>query len=464
MNNFAGFFILYFFYGLAFYTLGVSALLQNTQSEGRSESIFSNNIYLGLFGLLHGTTEWLIMIRPMNLFNGFTFQIYSLQLVLNAASFACLLYYGINFDSLKLNRTLKKTIPPMLFIIWLAGVIISFDINNFSEIFELYSALSRYFIGIPATFLTAYRFIYLSEEVKIDYNLSLARQFKRLSISFILYGLYAGLFISNKGFFPNTLVNSDLLQASIGLPTEFLRMSMAVIITIIYLKSIKIFREEEDKKMRHLLEMKLQYNERKKIAQKLHDEIIQELFASGMVIESLINYPDNLSTNNELIQVKENLNESIASIRTLMTNLLPKRFSLELLQEEIEELAYKYDDLTDVCIHTDFNFSGQTGKSLPDQCMTHVYYIIQEAVLNSIKHAKSTKILIKVKANLNFLTFTVSDNGKGFKKDLTEQSGHLGLQIMQDRARLLSAEFDLESDDNGTTIEINLPWRNDSDG
>ncbi|MCC5890931.1 MAG: sensor histidine kinase [Alkalibacterium sp.] len=463
MENSAGFFLLYFFYGLAFYTLGISAMLQNTQAEGRNESIFSNNIYLGLFGLLHGTTEWLIMIRPMNFFNDYTFHIYALQLLLNSASFASLLYYGLNFKFLKLNTSFKKVIPYALFFVWLAGLLISFEAGSYREIFDLYSAFSRYFIGIPATFLTAYRFIYLSEKVKVNYNVALARQLKRLSISFILYGLYAGIFISNKGFFPNTVINSALLQASIGLPTEFLRMSMAVIITIIYLKSIKLFRVEEDKKMRHLLEMKLQYNERKRIAQKLHDEIIQELFASGMIIESLINYSDTLSNNDDLIQVKENLNESIDSIRTLMNNLLPKRFSLELFQEEIEELAYKYNELSNVSINTNFNFTGQGDNWLPDQSTTHLYYIIQEAVLNSIKHAQSTKILIRVKSNLNFLTVTISDNGRGFKKNVPEQSGHLGLQIMQDRARLLSAEFELKSDQSGTAIEVNLPWGTNPD-
>lgn len=463
MEHSANFFMLYFFYGLAFYTLGISALLQNKQAEGQSKSIFSNNVYLGLFGLLHGTTEWLIMIRPVNFFQDYTFHIHSLQLLLNSASFACLLYYGLNFESLKLRLILKKALPASIFFVWLLGLIISFEYASYVEIFDLYSALSRYFIGLPATFLTAYRFVILAKETKINYSVVLAKQFKRLSISFALYGLYAGLFITNKGFFPNNVINSELLRASIGLPSEFLRMMMAVIITIIYLRAIRIFRNEENKKMRHLLEMKLQYNERKKIAQKLHDEIIQDLFASGIVIESLINYSGEYKDMDELKQIKEGLNDSIETIRSLMDNLLPKQFSLDIFQQEVEELAYKYNELSDIVIHTSFKSEGTGNTILPDESMTHLYYIIQEAVLNSIKHSEATKVLIQIESNLNSLNVKITDNGKGFENNQTEKSGHLGLKIMFERARFLNAAFTVEPDHNGTTVEITIPWRTKQD-
>lgn len=396
MDSTAGFFTLYFFYGLAFYTLGISAMLQNTGVEKQTSSIYSKNSYLGLFGLLHGTTEWLIMIRPMSFFSDQAFTIYLFQLILNSASFASLLYYGLNYEYLNLNRTVKRRLPIVLVIIWLIALAINFDGDNHIEVFEFFSALSRYFIGIPATFLTAYRFIHLSEKVRVEYNLNLADQFKRLSTAFIFYGLFSGLFITNKGFFPNNIFNSELLQRSIGLPTEFLRMIMAIIITMIYLKSVKIYRVEENKKMRHLLEMKLQYNERKKIAQKLHDEIIQDLFASGIMIESLLNYSDDYKDLNELKQVKEGLNNSIETIRSLMDNLLPKQFSLDVFQQDIEELAYKYNELSGVVIHTQFNISGSGNELLSNEAMTHLYYIIQEAVLNSIKHAEASTILVQL--------------------------------------------------------------------
>ena len=89
-----------------------------------------------------------------------------------------------------------------------------------------------------------------------------------------------------------------------------------------------------------------------------------------------------------------------------------------------------------------------------------IFRILQEAVNNIIRHSKATDICISLFYNKDYLKLQIKDNGKGFS--LNEQiagPNHLsGIYNMQHRAKLIDAEFQLESNTgSGTSIIVITP-------
>ena len=92
------------------------------------------------------------------------------------------------------------------------------------------------------------------------------------------------------------------------------------------------------------------------------------------------------------------------------------------------------------------------------------YRIVQECVNNILKHSQATEALIAIVREEEFITLTVSDNGKGFLPTGDEsgqtQKGGFGLIGMAERVRMLDGAFKLETaPGQGTTITVKFPVR-----
>ncbi|MFZ2088532.1 MAG: ATP-binding protein, partial [Desulfobaccales bacterium] len=98
--------------------------------------------------------------------------------------------------------------------------------------------------------------------------------------------------------------------------------------------------------------------------------------------------------------------------------------------------------------------------SLPTQ--TVFYRIVQEILTNIGKHAKSSRVSVKVKRNPNAALFTVEDNGCGFDTSrlhsLDDPNQGLGLAAMAERVRMQGGTLEIISRENqGTRIACTLP-------
>jgi len=73
----------------------------------------------------------------------------------------------------------------------------------------------------------------------------------------------------------------------------------------------------------------------------------------------------------------------------------------------------------------------------------HLYYIIQEAVLNAVKHGKATSIAISIARDNDRFVLTIRDNGAGFQSP--GGSTGMGIRIMRYRASVIGTTLDLKS-------------------
>jgi signal transduction histidine kinase len=88
-------------------------------------------------------------------------------------------------------------------------------------------------------------------------------------------------------------------------------------------------------------------------------------------------------------------------------------------------------------VETTFEVEGQETP-LPPSAVHHLVCIGQEAVTNAIRHARSSKIHIRVRYDADSLILSVRDNGCGFlPSDSTTRAGHFGIPVMEERTRKL---------------------------
>ncbi|AOY76239.1 sensor histidine kinase [Clostridium formicaceticum] len=450
--------ILFFIYGLAFFSMGISALQQKEMKISNFQLLKSIR-YLGIFGVTHGITEWVIMLRIIGIYAEFDFRLFLIQISLNTLSFAFLLIFGMRL--LKGTNQLTKTsyIPMVLFLIWTAAVVYSMYLHDdYKFWFPFYSALGRYFLGFPATLITAFALLKESKTMNSLKLKKIALNYKGMAFCFIIYGVLAGILVGEKNFFPANVINKELFYRIFGFPVELGRGITAVIVTLLFIQAIDIFRWEANEKIIQLTKMQLINNERRKLAREIHDGIIQNLFATGLQVENLLEIESNLEHEKKLVEIKSNLNDTIDQIRNFMAKMVTKRIEIEDLKASLLELIHQFRKISDLDITFHYNIPAVVLGYLSPDKSTHIYYIVQEALYNVCKHAEATKVKVKLASDLNTVIVSVQDNGKGFKTDAVYNGKNYGIISMKERAAMIHGSVTIDSTSRGVKVLLTVPW------
>jgi signal transduction histidine kinase len=112
-------------------------------------------------------------------------------------------------------------------------------------------------------------------------------------------------------------------------------------------------------------------------------------------------------------------------------------------------------------IHWQIRMDNLDGEfPLPTQ--TSIYRIMQEILTNIGKHAKPSRVSVRVQRNSTAALFTVDDNGCGFDTSrihsLDDPNRGLGLMAMEERVRIRGGTLEIISRENrGTRITFTLP-------
>ena len=96
---------------------------------------------------------------------------------------------------------------------------------------------------------------------------------------------------------------------------------------------------------------------------------------------------------------------------------------------------------------------------LPSNCEIQVLRILQEALANIKKHSQATSVRIWIQQYQKHYKMIIEDNGKGYtpQPPNSDAGEHLGLSLMQDRARSLSGSLTIEGEiDEGTRVILNF--------
>lgn len=197
----------------------------------------------------------------------------------------------------------------------------------------------------------------------------------------------------------------------------------------------------------------IQEQERKRIAEDLHDDIGATLSALHLHIS---NIPDQILSGSNILQQFYAKSLSLAlkaatDVRGISHDLLPKDFAelglFTILQNRIDELNASCNIL--------FTFIADgEEKKLTNIYSITIYRIINELISNIIHHSQAQIALIQILINLNQLQIIAEDNGIGISEGKTKNG--IGMKNILSRVEFLKGTLIIDSIKKGTTIIINI--------
>lgn len=217
----------------------------------------------------------------------------------------------------------------------------------------------------------------------------------------------------------------------------------------------------EKHRLDNVARKKLIQEERNMIANELHDSLAQTLASLRFqvrVLDQTLQSTSDYMAITSLEQVEHALEEAYTDLRELIAHC---RGSIEQqgLIPSIERVVSKFREETG--IHILLQCECQ-DSDVPANMEMNIYRIVQEALTNIKKHSNAHIVRVLLNCdNHGRFRILVENDGRGFdKKAIKSKEGqHLGLTIMQERARHLGGQLRIESEpEEGTRIELKFRY------
>ncbi|MEF2968449.1 sensor histidine kinase [Paenibacillus sp. M1] len=202
--------------------------------------------------------------------------------------------------------------------------------------------------------------------------------------------------------------------------------------------------------------------ERQRLARELHDAVSQQLFAISMtataVGRTLDRDFDRARRQVELIEEMASVAQS--EMRALLLHLRPVYLEGKELSQGLTELVKELKTKVPMDLSLEMDEELNLGKGIEN----HLFRIIQEAMSNTLRHAKADKMEIRIHRRGDTLKVTLRDNGVGFQLDDKKQASY-GLSTMQERVGEIGGSIQfITAPGQGTRIEITVPLLNEESG
>jgi len=200
-------------------------------------------------------------------------------------------------------------------------------------------------------------------------------------------------------------------------------------------------------------EITIRENERKRIANDLHDSLGPLLSAVKLNISSV----DVEQEDDRVILNKTGgyLDEIIGSMRRISHDLLPNTLERKGLLEAVREFINQVNTKQSVNIQL---YIVKEIK-IPKEKEIHIFRMIQEIVHNTIKHARAKTLQIGFSEEGGYLLCLTKDDGTGFDREKALAGSHgLGLRSLESRCEILNGILTLDSMPGaGTNYFIKIP-------
>lgn len=205
--------------------------------------------------------------------------------------------------------------------------------------------------------------------------------------------------------------------------------------------------------------MRIQDEERRRIARELHDSLGQYLAAAKINLDVLAKEKQN-GTAVYLRDATQLIDRAIADTRTLSHLLHPP-----LLDEAGFGTAAKWfveGFGSRSKITTTLEMPPNLHR-LPSEIETALFRILQEALTNVHRHSRSKKVEIRLVFDESSVSLTVEDHGKGISGEVLARFAESGTNVgvglagMRERAKELGGTLEVHSGKKGTRLHVVIP-------
>jgi signal transduction histidine kinase len=194
--------------------------------------------------------------------------------------------------------------------------------------------------------------------------------------------------------------------------------------------------------------------DRERIAQELHDGVIQSLFAVGMslqVTESMAADPD--AVRQRIETAVDAIDRAIRDLRNYIFGLRPGAVADRNLSVALEELVGSFGEGSGLAI--DHRIDPEAAALLSPRA-ADVVQAAREAISNAVRHSGGGTIELRLVLDGGAVLLEVRDDGAGFDPEEAAGKGQ-GLSSLRSRATALGGSFELASGPEGTLVRLRIP-------
>jgi signal transduction histidine kinase len=195
--------------------------------------------------------------------------------------------------------------------------------------------------------------------------------------------------------------------------------------------------------------------ERQRLARELHDSVSQALYGItlGTHTARTLLQRDPSKVAEPLDYVLSQAEAALTEMRALIFELRPESLETEGLVAAINRQAAALHARHEIVVSTELCDEPDLSLKTKEE----LYRVAQEALHNTVKHARAKKVNVCMRRDIDGLLLDVCDDGVGFD---TARSfpGHIGLHSMRERIARIGGTLQIESTPGqGTCIRAQLP-------
>jgi signal transduction histidine kinase len=473
---------IYFFYGLAFFSMGLAILLE--MGHGSDPRLRHALRPLAAFGLIHGGHEWLEMLENLGLFPGAVFDPLAWEAIrvgVLAISFLALSAFGSSLLAPSDRaRSWHLVVPIVQAAVW--GIVVLAVARGLPGL-EAWTAgdiLTRYLLAIPGALLACAGLLTQQRAFRQAGMAQFGRDSLYAAVAFAVYGLVGQLLTRAGPFFPANMLNQDVFLAAFGFPVQLLRAVAAIVVAVSVTRFLRSSEFEVKRKIATLQAERLaeakrreaqrvelfrrvvgaQEAERQRIARELHDETGQTLTAIGLGLRGAATmlHQDVEKAAQHLRELEALAARSLDELQRVIADLRPSHLddlglaaALRWYAEEVESRA---------SLEVDVEVTGEV-QDIPSAVSTALFRVAQEALTNAVRHSGADFVLVVLEFLPSTVRLRVEDNGRGFDPAALENPARpsWGLMGIEERAHLLGGTMEVRSTPGeGTAIEVVVPY------
>jgi signal transduction histidine kinase len=477
--------IVYLFYGLAFFSMGLAITLE--AGRGSDERLRNALRPLAGFGLLHGLHEWIemfLILRILPIQEDVQLLLESARVAILAFSFLSLAAFGASLLSRdQRTRRLSLMVPLILAAIWGFGLLLlKGDYPIPEELWDVADVWSRYSLAIPSALFAS---VGLIAQQRAFRRVGLARFGQDslwAAVAFAWYGIIGQAFTRPSPLPPSNVINQVLFRDLFGFPVQLMRAVAAILAAVFVTRFLRSFEVERQRQLSELQAERLkeaqrreamrgellkrvvaaQEAERQRIARELHDETGQAMTAIGLGLRGIatnLRGSEGKVTQN-LHQLEELIAHSLNELQRIISDLRPSHLddlglaaALRWYVGEIQQRAP---------LKVNVHIEGE-HIDLPQEMKTGLFRIVQEALTNVVRHADAERADVYLRYGKHNIWLDVIDDGVGFSLTLASMDSKRpswGLAGMEERTHELGGKFAIESQPGeGTRVSVVIPYQ-----
>jgi signal transduction histidine kinase len=451
--------IILFAQGLVFFSLGFAVWIQRRRATRLR--LTQSLIWLAGFAFLEALAVWgyvFVPIQESYLGTGIVDALIVVRGILQTVAFLFLLQFGLRL-AVSTRRTRRAWSAVSVFgwmaILIVAAVLASeagWSVGQWERSVE---ALCRHVILLPACLLAAYGLWRQREELAAAGMRAIRPYAAATAGALLVYALLAGVVVDYPFWSPGAAALDAARFSAAEIQLAVLRGITGLVLSVLSVKLLEIFDVEAKLRIESLDRARAVAEERARFGRDLHDGTIQSLYAAGLQLESVAITSDDPEARDQVRQVVNGLNATIAGIREYISDLRQPVGDPALLAARLEAATAGFAE--DVGVDVDFRVRGlEDSGPVPDEAGQHLEQVVREALSNAARHGGSGSVQVRLTFAPDELDLQVDDDGCG----IPAEPAHVGdgLRNIRERARRMGGRAQIgPAPGGGTRVAVAIP-------